>query len=172
MILIITANENQVSGTEFSIERMRLEETSSSDFTYEDLTYGEDSSFTDIANAIAQSSHAAVYTSMVDESSLAVDDFRTANPQEIFTYVKEQDIPTVQVSISKSYDAVNFTDNDAILNSNYYNGMDPTKSGQEPVTSFGPNIPALVVVIFGVTYSEDGPSGLLPVDLPVIEGGC
>lgn len=93
MILIITANENQVSGTEFSIERMRVEENSSSDFTYEDLTYGDDNSFTDIANAIARSSHAAVYTSMVDESSLAVDDFRTANPQEIFTYAKEQDIP-------------------------------------------------------------------------------
>ncbi|MGO1678358.1 MAG: hypothetical protein ACTHYF_04785, partial [Ruoffia tabacinasalis] len=52
-----------------------------------------------------------------------------------------------------------------------YNGMDPTEGGQEPVASFGPNIPAVVEVIFGVTSSEEGPTGQLPVDLPVIKDG-
>ena len=170
-VLFITADPNQVPGTEFSIDRMRLEESLSSDFTYEVLTYNEESQFTDFADAISQSSHVIVYTSMVDESSLAADNFRTAIPQEIFTYAKEQGIPTVQVSINKPYDAVNFTDNDAILISYGYNGMDPTEGGQEPVASFGPNIPAVVEVIFGVTSSEEGPTGQLPVDLPVIEDG-
>lgn len=170
-VLFITADPNQVPGTEFSIERMRLEESLSSDFTYEVLTYNEESQFTDFADAISQASHVVVYTSMVDESSLAADNFRTAIPQEIFTYAKEQGIPTVQVSINKPYDAVNFTDNDAILISYGYNGMDPTEGGQEPVASFGPNIPAVVEVIFGVTSSEEGPTGQLPVDLPVIEDG-
>ncbi|MGO1432687.1 MAG: glycoside hydrolase family 3 N-terminal domain-containing protein [Ruoffia tabacinasalis] len=170
-VLFFTADPNQVPGTEFSIERMRLEESLSSDFTYEVLTYNEESQFTDFADAISQASHVVVYTSMVDESSLAADNFRTAIPQEIFTYAKEQGIPTVQVSINKPYDAVNFTDNDAILISYGYNGMDPTEGGQEPVASFGPNIPAVVEVIFGVTSSEEGPTGQLPVDLPVIEDG-
>lgn len=170
-VLFITADPNQVPGTEFSIDRMRLEESLSSDFTYEVLTYNEESQFTDFADAISQASHVIVYTSMVDESSLAADNFRTAIPQEIFTYAKEQGIPTVQVSINKPYDAVNFTDNDAILISYGYNGMDPTEGGQEPVASFGPNIPAVVEVIFGVTSSEEGPTGQLPVDLPVIEDG-
>ena len=170
-VLFITADTNQVPGTEFSIERMRLEESLSSDFTYEILTYNEESQFTDFAEAISQASHVVVYTSMVDESSLAADNFRTAIPQEIFTYAKEQGIPTVQVSINKPYDAVNFTDNDAILISYGYNGMDPTEGGQEPVASFGPNIPAVVEVIFGVTSSEEGPTGQLPVDLPVIKDG-
>lgn len=170
-VLFITADPNQVPGTEFSIDRMRLEESLSSDFTYEVLTYNEESQFTDFADAISQASHVVVYTSMVDESSLAADNFRTAIPQEIFTYAKEQGIPTVQVSINKPYDAVNFTDNDAILISYGYNGMDPTEGGQEPVASFGPNIPAVVEVIFGVTSSEEGPTGQLPVDLPVIEDG-
>ena len=170
-VLFITADPNQVPGTEFSIDRMRLEESLSSDFTYEVLTYNEESQFTDFADAISQASHVIVYTSMVDESSLVADNFRTAIPQEIFTYAKEQGIPTVQVSINKPYDAVNFTDNDAILISYGYNGMDPTEGGQEPVASFGPNIPAVVEVIFGVTSSEEGPTGQLPVDLPVIEDG-
>ena len=170
-VLFITADPNQVPGTEFSIERMRLEESLSSDFTYEVLTYNEESQFTDFADAISQASHVVVYTSMVDESSLAADNFRTAIPQEIFTYAKEQGIPTVQVSINKPYDAVNFTDNDAILISYGYNGMDPTEGGLEPVASFGPNIPAVVEVIFGVTSSEEGPTGQLPVDLPVIKDG-
>lgn len=170
-VLLITADTNQVPGTEFSIERMRLEESLSSDFTYEILTYNEENQFTDFAEAISQASHVVVYTSMVDESSLAADNFRTAIPQEIFTYAKEQGIPTVQVSINKPYDAVNFTDNDAILISYGYNGMDPTEGGQEPVASFGPNIPAVVEVIFGVTSSEEGPTGQLPVDLPVIKDG-
>lgn len=170
-VLFFTADPNQVPGTEFSIERMRLEESLSSDFTYEVLTYNEESQFTDFADAISQASHVIVYTSMVDESSLAADNFRTAIPQEIFTYAKEQGIPTVQVSINKPYDAVNFTDNDAILISYGYNGMDPTEGGQEPVASFGPNIPAVVEVVFGVTSSEEGPTGQLPVDLPVIEDG-
>ncbi|MBA5729727.1 beta-hexosaminidase [Aerococcaceae bacterium INB8] len=170
-VLFITADTNQVPGTEFSIERMRLEESLSSDFTYEILTYNEESQFTDFAEAISQASHVVVYTSMVDESSLAADNFRTAIPQEIFTYAKEQGIQTVQVSINKPYDAVNFTDNDAILISYGYNGMDPTEGGQEPVASFGPNIPAVVEVIFGVTSSEEGPTGQLPVDLPVIKDG-
>lgn len=170
-VLFITADPNQVPGTEFSIERMRLEESLSSDFTYEVLTYNEESQFTDFADAISQASHVVVYTSMVDESSLAADNFRTAIPQEIFTYAKEQGIPTVQVSINKPYDAVNFTDNDAILISYGYNGMDPTEGGQEPIASFGPNIPAVVEVVFGVTSSEEGPTGQLPVDLPVIEDG-
>ena len=170
-VLFITADPNQVPGTEFSIDRMRLEESLSSDFTYEVLTYNEESQFTDFADAISQASHVVVYTSMVDESSLAADNFRTAIPQEIFTYAKEQGIPTVQVSINKPYDAVNFTDKDAILISYGYNGMDPTEGGQEPVASFGPNIPAVVEVIFGVTSSEEGPTGQLPVDLPVIEDG-
>lgn len=170
-VLFFTADPNQVPGTEFSIERMRLEESLSSDFTYEVLTYNEESQFTDFADAISQASHVVVYTSMLDESSLAADNFRTAIPQEIFTYAKEQGIPTVQVSINKPYDAVNFTDNDAILISYGYNGMDPTEGGQEPVASFGPNIPAVVEVIFGVTSSEEGPTGQLPVDLPVIEDG-
>lgn len=170
-VLFITADPNQVPGTEFSIDRMRLEESLSSDFTYEVLTYNEESQFTDFADAISQASHVVVYTSMVDESSLAADNFRTAIPQEIFTYAKEQGIPTVQVSINKPYDAVNFTDNDAILISYGYNGMDPTEGGQEPVASFGPNIPAVVEVVFGVTSSEEGPTGQLPVDLPVIEDG-
>lgn len=170
-VLFITADPNQVPGTEFSIDRMRLEESLSSDFTYEVLTYNEESQFTDFADAISQASHVIVYTSMVDESSLAADNFRTAIPQEIFTYAKEQGIPTVQVSINKPYDAVNFTDNDAILISYGYNGMDPTEGGQEPVASFGPNIPAVVEVVFGVTSSEEGPTGQLPVDLPVIEDG-
>ena len=170
-VLFITADTNQVPGTEFSIERMRLEESLSSDFTYEILTYNEESQFTDFAEAISQASHVVVYTSMVDESSLAADNFRTAIPQEIFTYAKEQGIPTVQVSINKPYDAVNFTDNDAILISYGYNGMDPTEGGQEPVASFGPNIPAVVEVIFGVTSFEEGPTGQLPVDLPVIKDG-
>lgn len=170
-VLFITADPNQVPGTEFSIDRMRLEESLSSDFTYEVLTYNEESQFTDFADAISQASHVVVYTSMVDESSLAADNFRTAIPQEIFTYAKEQGIPTVQVSINKPYDAVNFTDNDAILISYGYNGMDPTEGGQEPIASFGPNIPAVVEVVFGVTSSEEGPTGQLPVDLPVIEDG-
>ena len=170
-VLFITADPNQVPGTEFSIDRMRLEESLSSDFTYEVLTYNEESQFTDFADAISQASHVVVYTSMVDESSLAADNFRTAIPQEIFTYAKEQGIPTVQVSINKPYDAVNFTDNDAILISYGYNGMDPTEGGQEPVASFGPNIPAVVEVVFGVTSSEEGPTGQLPVDLPVIKDG-
>ena len=170
-VLFITADPNQVPGTEFSIERMRLEESLSSDFTYEVLTYNEESQFTDFADAISQASHVIVYTSMVDESSLVADNFRTAIPQEIFTYAKEQGIPTVQVSINKPYDAVNFTDKDAILISYGYNGMDPTEGGQEPVASFGPNIPAVVEVIFGVTSSEEGPTGQLPVDLPVIKDG-
>src|SRR5699024_10025564 len=84
-VLFITADPNQVPGTEFSIERMRLEESLSSDFTYEVLTYNEESQFTDFADAISQASHVVVYTSMVDESSLAADNFRTAIPQEIFT---------------------------------------------------------------------------------------
>lgn len=170
-VLFITADPNQVPGTEFSIDRMRLEESLSSDFTYEVLTYNEESQFTDFADAISQASHVIVYTSMVDESSLVADNFRTAIPQEIFTYAKEQGIPTVQVSINKPYDAVNFTDNDAILISYGYNGMDPTEGGQEPIASFGPNIPAVVEVVFGVTSSEEGPTGQLPVDLPVIEDG-
>lgn len=170
-ILFITADPNQVPGTEFSIERMRLEESLSSDFSYKILTYNEESTFNDFSDAFAQASHVVVYTSMVDDSSLAADNFRTAIPQEIFTYAREQGIPTVQVSINKPYDSVNFTDNDAILISYGYNGMDPTEGGQEPDASFGPNIPAVVEVIFGVTNSDDGPSGQLPVDLPVIKDG-
>ncbi len=170
-ILFITADSNQVPGTEFSIERMRLEEALSTDFSYEILTYNEESTFNDFSDAVANASHVVVYTSMVDESSLAADNFRTAIPQEIFTYAREQGIPTVQVSINKPYDAVNFTDNDAILISYGYNGMDPTEGGQEPDASFGPNIPAVVEVIFGVTDANEGPTGQLPVDLPVIEDG-
>lgn len=170
-ILFITADSNQVPGTEFSIERMRLEEALSTDFSYEILTYNEESTFNDFSDAVANASHVVIYTSMVDESSLAADNFRTAIPQEIFTYAREQGIPTVQVSINKPYDAVNFTDNDAILISYGYNGMDPTEGGQEPDASFGPNIPAVVEVIFGVTDANEGPTGQLPVDLPVIEDG-
>ncbi|MBG9978257.1 glycoside hydrolase family 3 protein [Ruoffia tabacinasalis] len=170
-ILFITADSNQVPGTEFSIERMQLEEVIPNDFTYEVLTYNEDSNFTDFADAISQATHVVVYTSMVDEESLSADNFRTAIPQEIFSYAKEQGIVTIQVSINKPYDAINFTDRDAVLISYGYNGMDPTEGGQEPVASFGPNIPAVVEVIFGLTASEEGPTGQLPVDLPVIEDG-
>lgn len=170
-VLFITADSNQVPGTEFSIERMREEGNLSDNFTYEVLTYGEDSDFTEFTDAVSQSDYVVVYTSMVDESSLATDNFRTAIPQEIFTYAREQGITTVQVSINKPYDTVNFTDADAKLLSFGYNGMDPTEGDKEPESSFGPNIPAVVEVIFGQTVSGEAPTGQLPVDLPVIEDG-
>ena len=170
-VLFITADSNQVPGTEFSIERMREEGHLSDNFTYEVLTYGEDSDFTEFTDAVSQSDYVVVYTSMVDESSLATDNFRTAIPQEIFTYAREQGITTVQVSINKPYDTVNFTDADAKLLSFGYNGLDPTEGGKEPESSFGPNIPAVVEVIFGQTVSGEAPTGQLPVDLPVIEDG-
>lgn len=170
-VLFVTAAENQVPGTKFSIARLQNEGLLSKDFTVDTTSFGSNSKGSDYNSQVDQADYVVVYTNMVSENSLSNGNFAHDVPQAIFDYAKSKGKKTIQVSTNKPYDGTNFKNADATVLTYGYLGMDPTEGGKEPTTTFGPNIPAAVELIFGRTPNNQGPKGTLPVDLPKIENG-
>ncbi|MBS4455729.1 glycoside hydrolase family 3 N-terminal domain-containing protein [Tuanshanicoccus lijuaniae] len=163
--LVLAFEETQVPGVTFGIERMIREERLPETYAYEVLHYTEDSQFEDFKEAINQADRVVVLTSLASQDSLSADDYRYALPQEIFSYAKQSDKQTIQISVNKPYDVAAFNDVDAILIAYGFKGMDPTEAGKEPTKAFGPNIPAAIEAMF----AQEAPSGVLPVSVPKIE---
>ena len=170
-VLFVTAAENQVPGTKFSIARMQDEGLLSKDFSVDTTSFGSNSKGSDYNSKVDKADYVVVYTNMASENSLQNGNYAHDVPQAIFDYAKSKDKKTVQVSTNKPYDGTNFKNADATVLTYGYLGMDPTEGGKEPTTTFGPNIPAAVELIFGRTPDNKGPKGTLPVDLPKIENG-
>lgn len=170
-VLFVTAAENQVPGTKFSIARMQDEGLLSKDFSVDTTSFGSNSKGSDYNSKVDKADYVVVYTNMASENSLQSGNYAHDVPQAIFDYAKSKGKKTVQVSTNKPYDGTNFKNADATVLTYGYLGMDPTEGGKEPTTTFGPNIPAAVELIFGRTPDNKGPKGTLPVDLPKIENG-
>lgn len=166
-ILLVTSAENQVPGTEFSISRMQEEGTLSEDFDVETTSFDDESAASDFNEQIDEADYVVVYTNMETAEDLREGQYNYDVPQGIFDFAKSEDKATIQVSTNKPYDGTNFSNVDATILSYGYLGMDPTEGGEEPISTFGPNIPAAVELLFG----RKDPKGTLPVDLPVIDDG-
>ena len=104
-----------------------------------------------------------LYGSMINATTLSKDNYRTKLADEI---AKLDNINKIYVSLNKPYDVAAHLDYDKVLIAYGFKGMDPTEV-DAGIKAFGPNIPAVLEIIF-----EGGEGkGKLPVDIPVIKDG-
>lgn len=163
-VLILTLDENQNKVTDFAITRLVREDKIKSVeyglFKY-DATTNLDTLKEYILNAKYDT--VIVYGSMINATTLSKDNYRTKLADEI---AKLDNINKIYVSLNKPYDVAAHLDYDKVLIAYGFKGMDPTEV-DAGIKAFGPNIPAVLEVIF-----EGGEGkGKLPVDIPVIKDG-
>ncbi|MGM9975273.1 MAG: glycoside hydrolase family 3 N-terminal domain-containing protein [Clostridiaceae bacterium] len=165
-ILLLTTNNNEALAMKHGMKRLIGEGKLPSTITYEAYIYNSQTSLEELKSQINSSDYVVVISEIDSASQLHPSHWRTKVPTEVVDYGNSLDIPTVIMSVSKPYDAANYSEAKAITVVYGNKGMDPTE-GLQIDKSFGPNIPAGIEVIFGGV----SPSGKLPVDLPVIENG-
>ena len=163
-VLILTLDENQNKVTDFAITRLVREDKIKSVeyglFKY-DATTNLDTLKEYILNAKYDT--VIVYGSMINATTLSKDNYRTKLADEI---AKLDNINKIYVSLNKPYDVAAHLDYDKVLIAYGFKGMDPTEV-DAGIKAFGPNIPAVLEIIF-----EGGEGkGKLPVDIPVIKDG-
>ena len=162
--LILVLDENQKKVTKFAIHRL-VEEGKIKGIEYGLFKYDANTGLDALKEYISKSNYdtVIVYGSMINESTLSKDNYRTKLADEI---AKLNNITRVYVSLNKPYDVAAHLDYDKVLIAYGFKGMDPTEV-DAGIKAFGPNIPAVLEVLF-----EGGEGkGKLPVDIPAIKDG-
>ena len=162
--LILVLDENQKKVTKFAIHRL-VEEGKIKGIEYGLFKYDANTGLDALKEYISKSNYdtVIVYGSMINESTLSKDNYRTKLADEI---AKLNNITRVYVSLNKPYDVAAHLDYDKVLIAYGFKGMDPTEV-DAGIKAFGPNIPAVLEVLF-----EGGErKGKLPVDIPAIKDG-
>ncbi len=162
--LILALDENQKKVTKFAIHRL-VEEGKIKGIEYGLFKYDANTGLDALKEYISKSNYdtVIVYGSMINESTLSKDNYRTKLADEI---AKLNNITRVYVSLNKPYDVAAHLDYDKVLIAYGFKGMDPTEV-DAGIKAFGPNIPAVLEVLF-----EGGEGkGKLPVDIPAIKDG-
>lgn len=162
--LILVLDENQKKVTKFAIHRL-VEEGKIKGIEYGLFKYDANTGLDALKEYISKSNYdtVIVYGSMINESTLSKDNYRTKLADEIS---KLNNITRVYVSLNKPYDVAAHLDYDKVLIAYGFKGMDPTEV-DAGIKAFGPNIPAVLEVLF-----EGGEGkGKLPVDIPAIKDG-
>lgn len=168
-ILLLAGYSNELPGLKYGISRLQNEGVINNNLSVTAMIYNKNIDLTDeIKSAIDKSDTIILLTemsSMVNTSSWVY-----SFPLKAIEYANSQNKTLIVSSVDKPYDATLYSDAKVLVSSYGYKGMDPTEGGQgvAPVKAFGPNIPAIVDIVFGAHEAE----GTLPVAIPTYSNGA
>ncbi len=148
----------------FGITRL-ISEGKINDVNYDLVSYNKKTILDDATKAKIDLAGEIVILSEISSSAhLAATHWLTKYPTEVFEYAKIKGKSVILGSLGHPYDVTGRDGAAAKVIAYGYKGMDPTEAdgGLSPIKAFGPNIPAIMDVIFGAHEA----TGILPVDVP------
>lgn len=163
-ILLLAPYDNELPGMKFGITRL-ISEGKINDVNYDLVSYNKKTALDDSTKAKLDSADEIVILSEISSSAhLAETHWLTKYPTEVFEYAKTKGKSVILGSLGHPYDVTGRDGAAAKVIAYGYKGMDPTEAdgGLSPIKAFGPNIPAIMDVIFGAHKA----TGILPVDIP------
>lgn len=163
-ILLLAPYDNELPGMKFGITRL-ISEGKINDVNYDLVSYNKKTILDDATKAKIDLADEIVILSEISSSAhLAATHWLTKYPTEVFEYAKIKGKSVILGSLGHPYDVTGRDGAAAKVIAYGYKGMDPTEAdgGLSPIKAFGPNIPAIMDVIFGAHEA----TGILPVDVP------
>lgn len=163
-ILLLAPYDNELPGMKFGITRL-ISEGKINDVNYDLVSYNKKTILDDATKAKIDLANEIVILSEISSSAhLAETHWLTKYPTEVFEYAKTKGKSVILGSLGHPYDVTGRDGAAAKVIAYGYKGMDPTEAdgGLSPIKAFGPNIPAIMDVIFGAHEV----TGTLPVDVP------
>lgn len=163
-ILLLAPYDNELPGMKFGITRL-ISEGKINDVNYDLVSYNKKTILDDATKAKIDLVDEIVILSEISSSAhLAATHWLTKYPTEVFEYAKIKGKSVILGSLGHPYDVTGRDGAAAKVIAYGYKGMDPTEAdgGLSPIKAFGPNIPAIMDVIFGAHEA----TGILPVDVP------
>lgn len=161
-VLLLGAYANELPALQYGFLKLQEEGVIDPDVTFETMRYSSATTEAALYEKIDAADFVISITELSSQANLQPTHWISKYPDLIVNRANENATPVVLMSIGKPYDAARYPDADAMVLAYASKGMDPTEAGQEPSTTYGPNIPASMDIIFG----KVAPSGTLPVDVP------
>lgn len=172
-VLLIGAGGTTHESLSFGFNRLRREGVLPEGISFDTAVYHADTTTTDVADIqaqIAQADYIVLTVAATNPTQMKPAEWQTSIPLELLDYAQNADKPIVVASAGLPYEVANFHQKaDAMLVAYGNREMgDPTESGAvNPSLTYGPNLPAILDVVFGGADMQ----GRLPVNIPVIQDG-
>ncbi|WP_411167513.1 glycoside hydrolase family 3 N-terminal domain-containing protein [Clostridium sp. MB05] len=163
-ILLLAPYDNELPGMKFGVTRL-IKEGKINNVNLDLVSYNKKTTLEDDIKVKIDSADKIIMLSEISRSShLSLDSWLTKYPTEVFEYAKSKGKAVVLGSLGHPYDVTARDEAQAKVIAYGYKGMDPTEAdgGLSPTKAFGPNIPAIIDVVFGAHEAV----GTLPVDIP------
>lgn len=170
--LFLSQSESAESGFEFGVERLKSDGFLPRNYSYDVDYYSQyrNNSFSDIEVLLNEQTefwreklknydNVVVLTSIGSSSQNTLNSWETYIPKTILKVANEENKKVIIYSSGLPYDVANYPESKVIIAGYGSRGIDTT----DPTAkfSYGPNIPALIDIIYG--YAK--PEGYLPVDV-------
>lgn len=160
-VVMLTPYANELPALTYGFTRLQREGVISNDVIYQTLRYTSATTETDLRNWTADADYIIVVSEIGNATAIKPTSWLSGKPQMVVDIANEYNIDHVVVSIGKPYDLARYANTKAHVLAYASKGMDPTEPGQEPTTTYGPNIPTSLDIVFGAVEAK----GILPVDI-------
>ena len=160
-VVFITPYNNEIPAWNYGFDRLQSEGIIKEGVTRKVFRFSSSTSDETLIDNIKDADYIIATSEISSEGNLASSHWLSKNVDTAIKYAKENKIDHVVISIGKPYDLGRY-DTKAQVLAYGAKGMDPTEPGQEPTTTYGPNIPTSLDIVFAKVEAL----GTLPVDVP------
>lgn len=160
-IVAFSPYASEARSATFALTRMQSEGTIPADATFEVITFDDNTTDQTILDAIGRGDAIVALSTLYNADELKPTDTTTRVVDQVIAYAHEQGKRAVVLSAGLPYDAARYPDADGVVLAYNPRGTLALDANNQPVGTYGPNIPAAFDVIFG----KVSPGGTLPVDI-------
>lgn len=160
-IVAFSPYASEARSATFALTRMQSEGTIPSDVTFEVITFDDSTTDQTILDAVGRSDAIVAFSTLYNADELKPTNTTSRVVDRVIAYAHDQEKRTIVLSAGLPYDAARYPDADGMVLGYNPRGTLALSTDNQPMGTYGPNIPAAFDVIFG----KVSPSGTLPVDI-------